>query len=135
MGLVKKVDHVAVIAKDLDESIAYYTELFGFEVAARMEIEQQHIRNALMKAPGDDFVVELVQFTDGRDYYYGDGMFEVLALKVDDIFAAMDELKSKGVEFLMDEPVDPGDGGQFIFFRGPAGEKLELVQMIAPRSL
>jgi lactoylglutathione lyase len=129
MGLVKKVDHVAVIAKDLDESIRFYEEMFGFEVKARMEIEQQHIRNALLSAQGDEFVVEIVQFTDGRDYYYGDGMFEVLALKVDDIYAAMDELKGKGIEFLMDEPVNPGDGGKFIFFRGPVGEKLEIVEM------
>jgi catechol 2,3-dioxygenase-like lactoylglutathione lyase family enzyme len=129
MGLVKRVDHVAVIAKDIEESIRFYTDLFGFEVKARMEIEQQQIRNALMHAEGDDFVVELVQFTDDRDYYYGDGMFEVLALKVDDIYAAITELKGKDVEFLMDEPVNPGDGGKFIFFRGPAGEKLELVEM------
>ncbi|MDR2610483.1 MAG: VOC family protein [Clostridiales Family XIII bacterium] len=128
MGLVKKVDHVAVIAKDLDESARFYTGLLGFEVKARMEIPQQHIKNALMSVPGDDFVVELVQFTDDREYYYGDGMFEVVALKVDDLYAARDELISKGVEFLMDEPVDPGDGGKFIFFRGPAGEKLELVE-------
>jgi lactoylglutathione lyase len=129
MGLVKKVDHMSVIAKDLDESVRFYTETLGFNVKSRMEIPQQHIKNVMMTATGDDFIVELVQFTDDRDYYYGDGMFEVLALKVDNIFAARDELKSKGVEFLMDEPVDPGDGGKFIFFRGPAGEKLELVEM------
>ena len=128
MGLVKKVDHVAIIAKDLEESINFYTKILGFELIAREVIDHQKIKNAILRAAGDSFVVELVQFTDDREYYYGDGMFEVLALKVDDIFETVKMLKAQGIEFLLDEPVQMAPDDFFTFFRGPAGEKLEIIQ-------
>jgi catechol 2,3-dioxygenase-like lactoylglutathione lyase family enzyme len=128
MALIKKADHLAIIAKDMDESVRFYTEVLGFEVFDRGEIPGQRILNTRLRAPGDKFIVELVQFTDSRDYHYGDGLIEVVALKVDDIFAAIDELKGKGVEFLTDGPNEVGPGDYFIFFRGPAGEKLEIIQ-------
>jgi catechol 2,3-dioxygenase-like lactoylglutathione lyase family enzyme len=128
MGLVKKTDHAAIVSKDMDESVRFYTEILGFEVFDRGEIASQHIKNARLRAPGDKFIVELVQFTDDREYHYGDGLIEVIALKVDDIFAAIEALKGKGVAFLQTEPVQVGPRDFFIFFRGPSGEKLEIIQ-------
>jgi catechol 2,3-dioxygenase-like lactoylglutathione lyase family enzyme len=127
MALVKKADHLAIIAKDMDESVKFYTEVLGLEVFDSGEVPGQHIRNTRMIAPGDPFIIELVEFQDDRDYHYGDGLIEVVALKVDDIFAAIEELKGKGVEFLSEEPNEVAPGAYFIFFRGPAGEKLELI--------
>jgi catechol 2,3-dioxygenase-like lactoylglutathione lyase family enzyme len=128
MALIKKADHLAIIAKDMDESVRFYTEILGLEVFERGEIPGQKILNTRLRAPGDKFIIELVQFLDERDYYYGDGLIEVLALKVDDIFAAIKELRGKGVEFLSEAPNEVGPGDYFIFFRGPAGEKLEIIQ-------
>jgi catechol 2,3-dioxygenase-like lactoylglutathione lyase family enzyme len=128
MGLVKKTDHLAIISKDMDKSIRFYIDILGFEVFDRGEITSQNIKNARLRAPGDKFIVELVQFMDDREYHYGDGLIEVVALKVDDIFVAIKELKGKGVEFLQTEPIQVGPRDFFIFFRGPSGEKLEIIQ-------
>jgi catechol 2,3-dioxygenase-like lactoylglutathione lyase family enzyme len=128
MGLVKRVDHLAVVTRDLEASAAFYEDVLGMELVEKGALENVRIRNARLRAPGDPFIVELVEFMDEVEYNYADGFIEVVALKVDDIFAAVAELKGKGVEFLQDEPIPVGPGDYFIFFRGPGGEKLELIQ-------
>jgi lactoylglutathione lyase/glyoxylase I family protein len=128
MRLIKRTDHIAIIAKDMDESLRFYTDLLGYELFERGEIASERIKIARLRAPGDTFVVELVQFTDDREYSCGDGLIEIVAMKVDDIFAAIETLRGKGVDFLQPEPVQAGPGDFFIFFRGPSGEKLEIIQ-------
>jgi catechol 2,3-dioxygenase-like lactoylglutathione lyase family enzyme len=128
MGLVKRTDHIAIIAKDMEESLRFYTEILGYELFERAEIESERINTARLRAPGDRFIVELVQFTDERTYRGEDGLIEIVAMKVNDIFAAVETLRGKGVVFLQQEPVQVGPGDFFIFFRGPSGEKLEIIQ-------
>ncbi|MDR2356293.1 MAG: VOC family protein [Clostridiales Family XIII bacterium] len=132
MGLVKKTDHIAIIAKDLDESTRFYTEILGYEIFERGELENGNLKNVRLRAPGDAFIIELLQFTDGRAYHDGDGLIEVVAMRVDDIFAAIEILKGKGVVFLQPKPVQVGPRDFFIFFRGPSGERLEIIQQSEP---
>ena len=126
MGVIKRMDHVAVIAKDMDESIKFYTEILGFKFLSTITIEQQGIMSSMLDCGGES-LFEIVQFTDGRDYNYVDGCYELVGFTVDDLDAAVADLREKGVEFLMEEPVRMGEKDGFIFFRGPSGEKLEIV--------
>lgn len=126
MGVIKRMDHVAVIAKDMDESIKFYTEILGFKFLSCITIEQQAIKSAMLDCGGES-LFEIVQFLDDRPYDFVDGHYELVGFTVDDLDEAIAELKGKGVEFLMDEPVRMGEKDGFIFFRGPSGEKLEIV--------
>jgi lactoylglutathione lyase/glyoxylase I family protein len=50
-------------------------------------------------------------------------------LRVSDIFAAVEVLKNQGLELITPEPVAIESIYRYIFFfRGPSGEKIELVQ-------
>jgi catechol 2,3-dioxygenase-like lactoylglutathione lyase family enzyme len=124
--MIKDIEHISVVTKDLDASLKFYTELLGFELVGRERVEAQQIEVAFLRVGGSLF--ELVHFTDNREYNYTDGLFEVVALRVDDIFAAAETLKSRGVEMLMDKPFEINPGDYFMFFRGPSGEKLEIIQ-------
>ena len=62
-----------------------------------------------------------------------DGSIDHITMLVDDIDAAMADLRAKGVTFETDEPVDLPmifSGVRYAFFRGPDGEHLEINQLL-----
>lgn len=128
MAIVKRLHHTALVTKDMDKSIEFYENILGLELITCVTMEEQGVKSAVLRCGGEPSF-ELVEFLDGREYNYVDGFFEVAAFLVDDIEKSIKELKSKGVEFLMDEPLHMSESDAFIFFRGPSGEKLELIQV------
>jgi lactoylglutathione lyase len=125
-AIIKKLDHVGLVTKDLKASIKFYTEAFGFKLVSE-ETLPLGMDNAILDASGETFL-ELVQFTDGRDYNYADGYFEFLSLHVSSIEEAVESIKANGGEIIMPEPVEIAPGEYFTFFRAPGGEKVEIVQ-------
>jgi lactoylglutathione lyase/glyoxylase I family protein len=67
-----------------------------------------------------------VEVNDGQPY--SDGVVNHIAFRVEDIFQAVEWLKSHKVELINDEPRSMGKSQYNFFFRGPSGEKLELFQ-------
>jgi lactoylglutathione lyase len=58
-----------------------------------------------------------------------DGTVNHLTFTVDDIAGDLERLRSHGVTLLNEEPVHLAQiGARIAFFRGPDGEKLELLQ-------
>ncbi|MFD1049727.1 VOC family protein, partial [Kibdelosporangium lantanae] len=51
---VTAIDHVGIAVPDLDEAIAFYTETFGLVVTVQEVNEDQGVREAMLRAPGDD---------------------------------------------------------------------------------
>ena len=51
---VTGIDHVGIAVPDLDEAIAFYRDVLGFELAHLEINEPQGTREAMMRAPGDD---------------------------------------------------------------------------------
>jgi len=125
---VRKIDHISLICPDLEKSEAFYTRFFGFKVVERSHVESQKIDMLVLEGSEGGALLELIHFTDGRHYNYADGYYELLSLRVDDVFAAAAALKAAGVHTDMDEPVEMSPGEYFFFFRGPAGERLEIIQ-------
>lgn len=56
-----------------------------------------------------------------------DGLIDHLALRVADIFSAVELIKNQGVELITPEPKSIGPNEYCFFFRGPSGEKIELI--------
>lgn len=115
------LEHIGIKTKDLEKGILFYTQVLGFTLVNRMK-------------PGDaelvflrlgETVIELVESKEGD---LGDGVVNHIALRVPDIFAAADYLKFHGVECVSSEPMPIGESKYNFFFRGPSGEKLELIQ-------
>jgi catechol 2,3-dioxygenase-like lactoylglutathione lyase family enzyme len=124
---VKHVDHIGLITKDRDAVTKFYTQVFGMQLKSEEDLPHIGIKNAMLECGGDT-LIEVIQFTDGRDYCYCDGTYEFMSLRVEDIFEAEKQLKEAGAEMLQEAPIPMGEGEYFTFFRGPAGEKVEIVQ-------
>jgi catechol 2,3-dioxygenase-like lactoylglutathione lyase family enzyme len=121
-SLFTGVEHIGIKTSDMDKSLSFYQDILGFKFLNRFK-------------PGDvelaflelgNTVVELVEVIDGRSL--DDGVINHLALRVADIFKAINHLQVHNVEMNSSEPMSLGEGRYNFFFRGPSGEKLELYQ-------
>lgn len=130
MKSLKGLAHIALYTKDMETSLKFY-ELLGGKVTDQADVKKptgiNHIK--LVQMPG--FVLEIIEPHDGSPVTSEGGLFPHIAFEVDEIDAAVAKLKSAGINsFLAPEPNSmPIFGGiRNIFFYGPDGERLELLQ-------
>jgi catechol 2,3-dioxygenase-like lactoylglutathione lyase family enzyme len=127
-------NHLGVFVSDLAASKAFY-EQFGFTevIAGSIAGDGGTIQISMMGFNG--FVIELVQlFGDDLEEVKGrkDGLLDHIALDVNDIHAAYDELKAAGMTMLQYAPVPVplfDHGVHFFMIAGPDGEKVEFNQI------
>ncbi len=117
---ILKVDHIGIAVKSLAESAKLY-EMLGIKSTGVEEVVQQKVKVSFF--PVGDSEIELLESTspDGPIAKHieknGEGI-QHLALRVDNIEAALAELKAKGVR-LIDETPRYGAGGARIAFVHP----------------
>ena len=129
-----RVDHVGIAVKDLAASLRFYEDILGLKQSRETEVvDEQKVTVAFL--PCGDCELELLESTspDGPIARFieknGQGIQHV-ALRVDDIDAALEELKAKDVR-LIDQPPRYGAGGARIAFLHPkttGGVLLELCE-------
>ena len=126
---VLKIDHLGIAVPSLDAAVRAY-EALGFAVESTHEVPTEKVRAAFL--PVGESRLELLEPTDSssviaRFLEKRSGLHHVCVL-VDDIEAALAELKSRGVP-LIDEVPRPGAGGcrvAFLHPRAASGVLLEL---------
>jgi methylmalonyl-CoA/ethylmalonyl-CoA epimerase len=126
---ILRIDHLGIAVPRLDEAIAAY-EALGFSVEAAHDVPTEKVRAAFL-AIGESHL-ELLEPTDAnsaiaRFLAKRSGLHHVCVL-VDDIDAALAELRERGVELVDDSP-RVGAGGcrvAFVHPRAAAGVLLEL---------
>lgn len=126
-----KVDHIGVAVEKLDAALAVYTGLLGLELHGTEVVEEQKVRTAFL--PLGESEIELLESTDPEGPIgkfiaaKGQGM-QHIAFRVEDIDAALAELKEKGVR-LIDEKPRYGAGGARIAFLHPKATGGVLVEL------
>lgn len=130
---VTRLHHVAYVVNDLDAALPVFTERYGLAVTIRELMPEQGVE-AVMLGAGEG-AVELIAPTDpesGVARYLekrGEGLHHI-AFEVDDLPAALDQLRAEGAE-LIDQAPRVGLGGHLIAFVHPKsgfGALTELVQ-------
>ena len=117
------LDHINVQTRDLENSVKFYSEVLGFTLVNRVELGS--IKLVFLTLGGA--TVELREADERVSCQ--DGVVDHFTLRVSDIFAAVEVLKNQGLELITPEPVAIESIYRYIFFfRGPSGEKIELVQ-------
>ena len=98
-----RVHHVAVIVRDIEDSLGFYRDMLGLPVELVLPIEQDRVRIAFL-AVGES-KVELVQPTDDTTGVArfleskGEG-FHHVCFEVPDINAALTRLELDGIELI-----------------------------------
>jgi LAO/AO transport system kinase len=128
-----KIDHIGVAVKSMEESLDFYENTLGIKSTDIEEVAEQKVKAAFL--PCGDSEIERLDSTgpDGAVARFieknGEGV-QHIAIRVDDIEAALAELKEKGVR-LIDETPRYGAGGARIAFVHPkstGGVLLELCE-------
>ena len=130
--MLNKVEHIALAVADLEAAVAHYAEVWGLEVEHRERVEDQGVEEAML--PLGDSYLQLLGST-GPDTTVGkflakrgEGLHHI-AYEVDDLEAALAELKDKGVP-LIDEAPRKGGRGHMVAFVHPRGNHGLLVELI-----
>lgn len=122
--------HIALYTKDMETSIKFYQSLGGI-LTGHADVKKptgtNHIK--MIQMPG--FFLEIIEPHDGSPVTAEGGLFPHIAIEVDDIDAALADLKAVGLtSFRTPEPntMTIFGGIRNIFFYGPDGELIELLQ-------
>jgi methylmalonyl-CoA/ethylmalonyl-CoA epimerase len=133
-SLLKKINHLGYAVEDITTAAHFYREHFGARVSEPEEVEEQGIVATMFEV--GESMIELVQPTHpdspvGKFLANRGEGFHHVAYQVDDLEAALKELREKGVE-LIDEKPRIGAGGArmaFLHPKGTLGVLTELVEL------
>jgi methylmalonyl-CoA epimerase len=126
---IKRVEHIAIAVDSLRESIDLMRNTFGLP----LEYEEQIGQTRLAMLPVGETYLELLEGQgpqSGVTKWIGEkgpGLFHI-CFEVEDIDAALAELKAKGVT-LRDETPRTGHGGSRIAFLDPASTGNVLIEL------
>ncbi len=128
---LEKLDHIGIAVESLDSALPVWEGILGLPLHGTEDVAEQKVRTAFF--PIGDTEVELLESTDPEGPIgkfianKGQGVHH-LAFRVDDIEAALAELKAKGVR-LIDEKPRYGAGGAKIAFLHPKATGGVLVEI------
>lgn len=132
---VKRIDHVAIVVRDLESALTFYRDMLGIVPSRVLEFPQEGVRIAFLPLGGTGgSEIELLEpsipegsvarFLEQR----GGGLHHI-CLEVPDIDRALDELRAAGARVLDESPRPTAEGrGIFLHPKGTGGVLLELVQ-------
>jgi methylmalonyl-CoA epimerase len=130
---IKNIDHIGIAVTSIQESLSFWQASLGIEPHGIEEIAERKLRTAFLPVGGTE--IELLEATSADSSIAkfiekrGEGLHHI-AIRVDDIEAALAELKAKGIQ-LIDETPRNGAGGSRIAFVHPKsthGVLLELCE-------
>jgi methylmalonyl-CoA/ethylmalonyl-CoA epimerase len=127
-----RIHHVAYVVADIDAALERLGTSFGLRPAIREVMEDQGVEAVLCGPPGG--AVELIRPLDDESAVArfleerGEGMHHI-AFEVDDLAAALDDLRGRGAE-LIDERPRRGLGGHLVAFVHPRSANGVLTELV-----
>lgn len=131
--MIKKIAHLGIAVKDLEAAKEFYRDVLGLECVGEETVLSQKVKTAFF--PVGDVAIELLESTDPEGPIAksiatrGEGVHHV-AYEVDDIEAALADLKAKGVRLIDEVPREGAHGAKIAFVhpRASFGVLVELCE-------
>lgn len=127
------IDHIGFVVADVEAAVAFYRDAFGLRDWERISLPERHAEIAVARL--GDSLLELIAPTSEQAAFArflrekGPGMHHI-AYRVDDIRAAMADLRERGVPLIDQEP-RPGIHHTLTAFVHPkAGGQGVLVELV-----
>ncbi len=123
-----RIDHTMLRVSDLDKTLDFYVRILGMKVLRQNEYPEGKFTNTFIGYQGEDdgTTIELTYNWEQSEPYDRGNAWGHIALKVDDVFAASEYLKSQGVEFTK-QPSPMKNGSRILaFIKDPDGYPIEL---------
>lgn len=130
---ILRVDHLGIAVNNLEETLKFYEDVLGLKCEGTEVVEDQKVKVAFL--PVGDTELELLESTceDGPIAKFiakngGRGGIQHVAVRVDDIEKAIEDVKEKGYK-MIDEKPRYGAGNAKIAFCHPKGTDGVLLEL------
>jgi len=143
--MIEAIRHTGIVVTEMGRALEFYRDLLGLEVvldreqggeflAELMALEGVRMRVVMLQAP-DGNKVELFEFHSHPKEAPGkvetsDIGCSHLAVAIDDLEAAYEELSQKGIQFNCPPVVSPDGYAKVAYCHDPDGTIVELVQIL-----
>jgi methylmalonyl-CoA epimerase len=125
------LDHIGIAVKDLGAALAFYRDALGLEIEPAEDVASERVRAHFVAVGGANLELleatapdsAIAAFVDTR----GPGLHHI-TLRVEDIDAAIAQLKSRGAR-LIDEHPRPGAEGSRVAFIHPSAAHGVLIEL------
>lgn len=117
--MIKKIDHLGIAVRSLDETVKYYEEALGLKCEHREEVASQKVRVAFFTV--GDTHIELLEPTSPESPIAKyleknpNGGIHHVAYDTDDIMGQLAQAKAAGVQLLHETPIDGAHGKKVAF--------------------
>lgn len=133
--MIKKIDHLGIAVRSLDESVKYYEAALGLKCEHREEVPSQKVRTAFFSV-GDTHIELLEPTSDDSPIAKflaknGEGIHHV-AFGTSNITEQLAGAKSAGVQLIHETPID-GAGGKLVAFLHPKSTHGVLTEFCSPK--
>src|SRR2546423_3814985 len=130
----KRIDHVAIIVRNIEQALAFYRDTLGIMPRAIQDVPSEQVRIAFLPlgGPGGSEIEliepttpdsSLIKFLEKR----GEGLHHI-CLEVEDIDAALQEMQAQCAPVLDQQPRTAAEGRAiFLHPKGTHGVLLELL--------
>jgi lactoylglutathione lyase len=122
---VKKLLHTRMRVSDMEQTIAFYTQVLGLEVLER-KVSPRGSHLAFLKVPNSEELIELTSFPPSGPVKVQEDLVH-LAFQVENLDETMASLTAMGVK-VTDGPTQTSSGSRFIFIDAPDGYEVELIE-------
>ncbi|WP_433743026.1 methylmalonyl-CoA epimerase [Falsibacillus pallidus] len=122
--MIKKVDHIGIAVRSIEDSLGFYTEILGLQCLKIEEVPSESVKVAFIDCGNTK--LELLEPTSENSAVWkfidkkGEGIHHV-ALGVESIKERMEELKEKGIRLIQDEPKIGAGGAEVAFLHPKSG--------------
>ena len=124
---IRKIEHVGVMVRDIERSVAFYTEVVGLRHLRTMLHTNGVIKLAFLAYPdASETVIELIEGYNAD--LPAEGKVHHIAFTVDRLDDELARIRTLDVALRDTEITTLPDGSRYFFFYGPDGELLELFE-------
>jgi len=124
--MIRRIDHVALVVKDLERAESFYLQHFGFNKVLEREISNSYVKKIVfLRLEGGESEIELMHVPEANPV---EGIH--ISFKTDNFMGDYQRLKEAGLPVVVEPlevPIRYGEGtGHRAMFRGPDSELLEI---------
>ena len=124
--MASKMLHTCLRVENLEKSIAFYQEAFGFKELRRKDFPDYQFTIVYLGLDADEYELELTYNYDHGPYVIGDG-YAHIALSAPDLEALHAQHSQAGYE-VTDLKGLPGNAPNYYFVKDPDGYKVEVIR-------
>jgi methylmalonyl-CoA/ethylmalonyl-CoA epimerase len=134
MPVIKRIDHIAVLVDDLENTLAFWCDALGLELTGLRDVSAEQAQIAFLPVGGSEIeLVKPITGDSGLARYLekrGPGMHHI-CLEVDDIEGMLAQLQAKGVQLINETPLVGHAGRKYAFIHPKAanGVMVELYEL------